>query len=270
VFALGRLGSEEFDIASDADLLFVRAPEADEEEARLDAERLVHALAAYTKEGPLFAVDARLRPHGGEGELITTPAQLERYLAEEAQPWEALTYTKLRFVGGREEMKPLVLASAWHQIVEIAFRPGFRLAVEEMRTRLEKSNRYPNSFKLAAGGFYDIDFLASYLMLTEANLVSGNTEEKLLQLQQAGFLPAAISERLCRAALLYRTTDHAIRLVTGRARPELPAIEHHRQAVEKMVRKVLGWPEETDLQAELQKTQKEVRDIFLGIVGQPD
>src|SRR5262252_1106601 len=143
VFALGRLGTEEFDLGSDADLLFVRAPDVGEEEARQDAERLVHALAAYTKEGPLFAVDARLRPHGGEGELVATWPQLERYLAEEAQPWEALTYSKLRFVAGRQEMKPLVLARAWHQIVEIAARPGFRLAVQEMRTRLEKSNRYP-------------------------------------------------------------------------------------------------------------------------------
>src|SRR5262249_35064481 len=37
VFALGRLGTEEFDIASDADLLFVRAPDAGEEQSRLDA-----------------------------------------------------------------------------------------------------------------------------------------------------------------------------------------------------------------------------------------
>jgi glutamate-ammonia-ligase adenylyltransferase len=266
VFALGRLGSEEFDIASDADLLFARAPEADEEEARLDAERLVHALTAYTKEGTLFAVDARLRPHGGEGELVTTPAQVERYLAEEAQPWEALTYTKLRFVGGREDMKPLVLAPAWHQIIEIAFRPGFAAAVQEMRAKLEKSNRYPGSFKLAAGGFYDIDFIASYVMLSEANLVQGNTEEKLLQLEQAGFLPAPVSERLRQAALLYRTADHAIRLVTGRARPELPAMGHHREAVERMVNKVLGWPEGIEVQAELQKTQREVREMFLEIV----
>src|ERR1051326_8596150 len=124
VFALGRLGTEEFDIGSDADLLFVRAPEADEEEARLDAERLVQALAAYTKEGPLFVVDARLRPHGGEGELVTTAVRVEKYLAEEAQPWEALTYSKLRFVAGRDDVKPLVLAPAWHQMVEMAFRPG--------------------------------------------------------------------------------------------------------------------------------------------------
>ncbi len=267
VFALGRLGTEEFDIASDADLLFVRAPGADEGPARLAAERLVHALSSYTKDGVLFAVDTRLRPRGGEGELVMTPAQVETYLREEAQAWESLSYSKLRFVAGREDVKPLLLAPAWMQIVEIAQREGFAAAVREMRARLEKSNRYPNSFKLAAGGFYDVDFIASYLMLAQANLVFGNTGERLQQLHEAGFLESSIFEKLRDAAILYRATDHAIRLVTGRARPELPAAGHQRRAVETVVRKMLSRAEDSDLQRKLQATQAEVREIFLKIVG---
>src|SRR5262249_52096770 len=145
VFALGRLGTEEFDIASDADLLFVRAPEAPEADARFDAEKLVRAVSAYTREGAIFAVDARLRPHGTAGELVVTPAMVEKYLAEEAQPWEALTYTKLRFVAGRQDLAPRLITGVWRQIVEMAFKPEFSQAVVEMRMRLEKSNRYANS-----------------------------------------------------------------------------------------------------------------------------
>jgi glutamine synthetase adenylyltransferase len=266
VFALGRLGTEEFDIASDADLLFVRAPEADQNEARVDAERLVHALSAYTKEGPLFAMDARLRPHGGEGDLVVTAAQMEKYLAEEAQPWEALTYSKLRFVAGRKDVAALLLPLVWRQIVEAAFRPGFSAAVLEMRGRLEKSNRYPGSFKLAHGGFYDIDFIASYLMLTQANLVTGNTFERLEALQRAQLLEQSIFEKLREATLLYRTSDHAIRLVTGRARPELPTADHARQATEKIVKQILCRLEEKDLQSELRVTQDRVRKMFLGVI----
>lgn len=267
VFALGRLGTDEFDIASDADLLFVRAPEADEQEARIDAERLVNALSAYTKEGSLFAVDARLRPRGAEGELVVSTGQVEKYLAEEAQPWEALTYSKLRFVAGRKDLAPLVLTSVWRQIVELAARPGFPAAVVEMRGRLEKSNRYANSFKLARGGFYDIDFIASYVMLRDAYLAPGNTLERLAALHHAGFLEAADFERLGEATLLYRTADHAIRLVTGRARPELPVAEHARQATEKMVGRILGTHADRDLQSKLQETQEQVRDLFSKIVG---
>jgi glutamate-ammonia-ligase adenylyltransferase len=265
VFALGRLGTEEFDIASDADLLFVRAPEADQNQARLDAERLVHALSAYAKEGPLFALDARLRPHGGEGDLVVTTAQMEKYLAEEAQPWEALTYSKLRFVAGRKDVAASLLPLVWHQIVEIAFRPGFSTAVLEMRGRLERSNRYPGSFKLAAGGFYDVDFIASYLMLTRANLVTGNTLERLEALQRVQLLEPSIFEKLREATLLYRTADHAIRLVTGRARPELPTADHARQATEKIVNGILKLAL-ADLQAELSNTQNAVRAIFADVV----
>ena len=267
VFALGRLGPQEFDIASDADLLFVRAPEAEEEEARMAAERLVRALSAYTKEGPLFAVDARLRPHGGEGDLVTSAVQVEKYLAEEAQPWEALTYSKLRFIAGRKDVGAMLMPRVWNQIVEIASRDGFAASVREMRLKLEKSNRYDNSFKLAAGGFYDIDFIASYIALKQASPVQGNTQERLRSLYGAGCLGAADFEKLQQASLLYRTTDHAIRLVTGRARPELPTAEHARQAAINMVNSILGRVEASDVQERLQQTQVQVREIFCKIVA---
>jgi glutamate-ammonia-ligase adenylyltransferase len=266
IFALGRLGTQEFDIASDADLLFVSAPEADVDEARLDAERLVHTLAAYTREGSIFAVDARLRPRGGEGELVVAPEQVCRYLEDEAQPWEALTYTKLRFVAGREDLAPAFLTQVWHQIVEMATRPGFAEAVADMRLRLEKSNRYPNSFKLARGGFCDIDFLASYLMLRHGSLAQGNTLERLEHLRQQEFLSPSNHEILRDAALLYRTADHAIRLVTERAQPELPAEEHAQQAVEKLVGRILRREGGQDLQTDLRETAGNTREIFVRIV----
>jgi glutamate-ammonia-ligase adenylyltransferase len=267
LFALGRLGTDEFDIASDADLLFVRAPEAPEADARLDAEKLVHAVSAYTREGAIFAVDARLRPHGGAGELVVTPAMVEKYLAEEAQPWEALTYTKLRFIAGREDLAPRVLTGVWRQIVEMAFKPDFPQAVVEMRTRLEKSNRYANSFKLARGGFYDIDFIAAFLMLKHASLTGGNTLDRLEHLHRNGILPTPTFATLHRATLLYRTADHVIRLITGRARPELPEAEHARQATEALLNKILNRDSSRDLQAEFRETEDEVRKIFTELVS---
>jgi glutamate-ammonia-ligase adenylyltransferase len=266
VFALGRLGTGEFDIASDADLLLVRAPDADDNQARLDAERLVHALAAYTREGTIFAVDARLRPRGGAGDLVVTPGQIERYLADEAQAWEALSYTKLCFVAGRQDLEQQVLTAAWNRIVEIASQAEFARAVREMRARLEKSNRYGHSFKLARGGFYDIDFLASYLMLRSLSPARGSTIDRLRHLQAMGALDPATGDELVQAALLYRTADHVIRLVTGRARPELPEAEHARAAVEKLVTGILDRDPRRNLQAQLEETAVRVRKIFEQIV----
>ena len=65
VLALGRLGTNEFDLGSDADLLFLRSSEDDPIAAKRLAEQVVNILAAYTQEGTVFAVDARLRPLSG-------------------------------------------------------------------------------------------------------------------------------------------------------------------------------------------------------------
>jgi [glutamine synthetase] adenylyltransferase / [glutamine synthetase]-adenylyl-L-tyrosine phosphorylase len=266
VFALGRLGTLEFDIASDADLLFVRDPETSGDRARAAAEKLVHTLAAYTREGTLFAVDTRLRPHGGEGELVVTPGQLEKYLADEAQPWEALTYTKLRFVAGRKDVSALTLPLVWQRIAEMGFQRGFPQHVLEMRARLEKANRYANSFKQARGGFYDIDFIASFLMLSRALLISGNTLDRLEHLQRNGAIQQPVFATLQRATLLYRTADHVIRLVTGRARPELPEAEHARRVTQVLVNRILGRDNSHDLETELKATEDEVRSIFSDLI----
>lgn len=262
VFALGRLGTCEFDIASDADLVFLRAADTDPEAARVAAEKLVHALGAYTREGSLFAVDARLRPHGREGELVVTPEQLERYLGVEAQPWEALSYTKMRFLAGQEAVAAGLLPRVRDLIMEIASRPGFTQAVAEMRARLEKSNRYPHSFKLARGGFYDIDFIASFLLLRSRSLHPGNTLQRLEHLDRCGALDLTTTQQLREAAVLYRTADHVIRLVTGRARPELPAAEHARNSVSELVKAIAGRNDGKDLQGELDAAARMVNVIF--------
>src|SRR5205823_2273494 len=77
VLALGRLGSDEFDVLSDADVLFVCDEEQNREALTKAAEQMMQALAAYTRDGMAFPVDARLRPRGGEGELLVTPAKLD-------------------------------------------------------------------------------------------------------------------------------------------------------------------------------------------------
>ena len=269
VFALGRLGTYEFDIASDADLLFVREPGQSEQQARLLAEKLLHVLTAYTGDGNLFAVDARLRPRGGEGELVVTPEHLESYLDREAHSWEVLSYSKIRFIAGREDLATGVSAAVRECIERKASANGFANDVLEMRNRLEKSNRYAHSFKLARGGFYDIDFIASFLMLREAVHHDGNTLDRLEQLRRRGILDSSSFDMLSSATILYRTADHVIRIVTGRARPEIPAAEHTRQSTENLTGQMLGRDVRNALQRELDQTREQVRRIFLGLIDGP-
>ena len=85
VIALGRLGMREFDLASDADLVFV-LPDEDHEEhvfwTRV-AERIVDLITAYTGSGVMFTVDTRLRPNGSAGALLQSEAAYKEYFAKQ-------------------------------------------------------------------------------------------------------------------------------------------------------------------------------------------
>ncbi len=185
VMGLGRLGAREFDLLSDADVLFVRDEGCDNEEMRRVAEHMMEALTAYTRDGTVFPVDARLRPHGREGELIITPTQLSAYFAEEAKPWEAVTYLKMRHVAGDGERRGSGSAERSEKgIAQIATRPDFKAELKDVRTRLERSENGPN-FKIGPGGIYDLDYLAGALQVQHQLWLAGNLRDRLQLLRRA-------------------------------------------------------------------------------------
>ncbi|HEV2021375.1 MAG TPA: hypothetical protein VGQ94_02505 [Terriglobales bacterium] len=263
VLALGRLGSREFDIASDADLLFLREEKLDARKAARAAEQIVEALAAYTREGTVFAVDPRLRPRGGEGELVVTPANLASYIAGEAHAWEALTYTKLRFIAGSGRLAERAVTAVEQGSARFADDPAFPAAVREMRGKLEKAeSSEPGSFKTGPGGFYDIDFVASYLMVRNRVRLAGNIRERLHGLAAQGHLSDNDCATLDSAAELLRTLEHVVRLVTGRARKSVPASDHARETVERLTRKLLRRDFAGGLEGELTRAFTSVREVY--------
>jgi [glutamine synthetase] adenylyltransferase / [glutamine synthetase]-adenylyl-L-tyrosine phosphorylase len=267
ILALGRLGTREFDLLSDADLLFVCEGSENREALTKSAEQIMQALAAYTQEGMVFAVDARLRPRGAEGDLVVTPAQLESYFASEAQPWEALTYTKLRLIVGRAE-----LGKQAAQISETLFRrfaadAGFSQAVREMRTRLQNATAPAKSIRTSAGGLYDIDFLSSFLLVkNDIRPKTGSLRDRLWRCSAKGVLEKRDAALLDHAAELCRTVEHVLRLVTGRNGRWLPSAEHARQAVEKLASQILRRQFPEGLEKELLRTFIEVRSIYDRVV----
>jgi glutamate-ammonia-ligase adenylyltransferase len=290
VLGLGRLGTGEHDLSSDADVLFVCGDEAQLGDATRAAGLFMQGLAAYTREGTVFSVDSRLRPHGMEGELVVTPAQLSTYFAGEAQPWEALTYTKLRPVAGAHDVAHQAVGAVLRHLPRFAADPAFCDSVRAMRGRLERVDsggvtaraavpRTPDivaNFKIAPGGFYDIDFIASFLLVRGAGagpapmgtswFPRGNIRDTLAGLEQAGALSGSDREFLDQAAELLRATEHVVRLVQGRARKSLPTAAHPRAATEQLVAATLRRDLSEGLEAELRRTASRVREAFHRLV----
>jgi len=268
IMALGRLGSREFDLLSDADLLFVCDSKHDRRALTKAAEQIMQALSAYTQEGMVFPVDARLRPHGAEGELLVSPEQLESYFANEAQPWEALTYTKLRLITGSADLGRRTSQVADTLFHRFATDEGFAEAVRQMRQRLQDASAPAKSIRTSAGGIYDTDFLTSFLLVKHTiRPKSGTLRDRLWKCASSGVLEKRDAALLDHAAELCRTVEHLLRLVIGRNSRWLPVAEHAHQAVETLAAKVLHREFPQGLEHELLRTFSEVRGIYDRVLG---
>ncbi len=154
VIALGRLGMSEFDLGSDADLIFV-IPDADAPELRYwtgVAERMIQTLSSYTGEGLMFAIDTRLRPNGREGDLVLPEAAYKAYFEGHAEAWEGISYMKARAVAGDAERATVFL----HELQDLDWRRygqsmRSRRELAEMRARLEREQGPRNPLKAGAG-----------------------------------------------------------------------------------------------------------------------
>jgi len=227
VIALGRLGMREFDLASDADLVFV-IPDADADEqvfwTRV-AEQMISLISAYTGDGTIFTVDTRLRPNGREGALVQTEGAYKNYFGQRAEAWEGIAYMKSRAVAGDIERATGFL----HDLQEVDWRRygqamRSRQQLKQMRARLEKEQGAQNPLKAGRGGFYDIDFALLYLRLKGAGIFYKvlNTPARIDVTEQMGHLEPGDAAFLRDAATFYRAIDHGLRVSTGQAQGDLP------------------------------------------------
>jgi glutamate-ammonia-ligase adenylyltransferase len=262
VLALGRLGSGEFDVLSDADIIFVKTEDQDTQTLTKAAEELMHVLSAYTRDGMAFPVDTRLRPRGAEGELLVTAEQLAWYFENEAHPWEALMYTKMRRLAGPAELAERATHAAKLLFDRMARDGEFQSKVREMRKKLEGAEDSP-SFKTSSGAIYDIDFLTGYLMIkNEIEDKTGTLRDRIWRCADAGVLSKGDAAELDHATELFRTVEHLVRLAIGRARKWLPGTEHAQQVTESLTAQILRQQFPDGLEAELLHTCGRVRTVF--------
>lgn len=273
VVALGRLGMNEFDLASDADLVFV-IPDADAPESEFwtaIAERMISVIGSYTGDGVVFTIDTRLRPNGRAGALVQTEGAYKDYFANHAEAWEGITYMKARAVAGNIERATAFLGEVqeidWRRVGQSG---RSRSDLARMRARLEREQGSRNPLKAAAGGYYDIDFALMYLRLRSAGVFFRvlNTPERIDVIEKMGHLDRDEAKFLRDAAVFYRAVDHGLRVLTGHAEGRLPTNRAHIAVLTDLVHR---WtPEELhkgSLAAVLKRIRQDTRVYFEHLFG---
>ncbi len=274
ILGMGRLGLSEFDVASDADLVFVAAPEASRGDL-LDwthlAEKTIEVLSSYTRDGIVFPVDTRLRPRGHEGDLVVTLDGLLSYVAEDAQAWELLTYLKACLLAGDPHLGHMVVDRLQEAIFQrIANYDNFEGEIHQMRRRLEKEVAVPGSnTKTAPGGYYDVDFAVSYTRLRNrvSALPGANMLEQISGLRAAAAISTDDAATLTEGASFLRSADHIVRLVTGKAPVGLPESGVHAETAEIVARRWSLVTEGETLAGRLHDTQQRLRYVYRRLVG---
>jgi [glutamine synthetase] adenylyltransferase / [glutamine synthetase]-adenylyl-L-tyrosine phosphorylase len=268
VVALGRLGMREFDLGSDADLVFI-IPDSEVERQHFwtkVAEQIIDILTRYSGGGSILSLDTRLRPNGREGLLVQSESSYTDYFARKAEAWEGIAYMKARAVAGDLDWATTFLTEL-QQLDWRRYGQGGRSKpdLHQMRLRLQREHGAVTPLKAAEGGYYDADFILMYLRLKGAGLFfkSLNTPERIDIVEKMGHLERADAEFLLDATTHLRAVDHALRVVTGRAAERLPASLDERRMVAGLVQRWTNKATDADsLDDELARLRQRMRRLF--------
>ncbi|KXV77331.1 bifunctional [glutamine synthetase] adenylyltransferase/[glutamine synthetase]-adenylyl-L-tyrosine phosphorylase [Acetobacter cerevisiae] len=302
VLALGKAGSREMMPGSDLDLLLVfdhpedvQASQVPENALRLQnglpvraprslavsqyytrlAHAFIAALTAPGPEGPLYAVDMRLRPSGAAGPVAVFRTAFLKYHEDAAWTWERMALTRARVITAPVALK----ARLQGDLVRILNgdlrkpRPSAETLLEDarhMRARLARDlpASSPWDIKRRAGGLMEVEFIAQILQLVAGTKDARNpcTRRALALLKKGGLLSAAETKLLLEADAAWRQLQCLLRLLCG----PVPPVDLERGLAPGAVRillRVMGEATLPDLMARTAHLAQAVRQIFEHRVG---
>ena len=179
VIAYGSLGANALGFDSDLDLIFLYQPATGPSDGARPApaeryhtgvaRRLLSLLSATTPSGRLYSIDARLRPNGRAGLLVSSVDAFRRYQLEEAWVWELQALTRARPVAGSAETADSFATIRQQVLTTQRDKSVIKHEIPAMRQRIraERSNGTP--LKHGRGGLLDIEFVVQLGLLVNAN-----------------------------------------------------------------------------------------------------
>lgn len=247
IVALGKLGSNELNYASDIDLSFIYSAEGTtsghgrkgETTNREYFVKLAEFIVKLTGQ-KAYRVDMRLRPHGRIGALAISLEDAVRYYKNEAQAWERQVLIRSRSTAGDSE----IFKSFIEQLENVVFSKdetvenalqNVRLSKEKIN--LEKLDNKDFNVKLGIGGIREIEFIAQALQLAHGGLDkwlrSPHTLRSLSRLADRKLLSENDLTELFEAYNFLRRLEHRLQMENGLQTHLIPSDDEKRLIVAK-------------------------------------
>lgn len=284
VVALGKAGGRETMAGSDLDLMLVydhpsriTMSEGPEGIRPLPASqwfiRAVHAfvaaLTAPDAEGPMYAVDMRLRPSGNKGPVAVSLTSFQAYHARDAWTWERMALTRARVVAG-----PARLAARVEAAIRAAIISGDPARIgpdaTAMRARMlrEIPSAGPWDVKHRKGGQIEVEFIVQTLQLRHGPM-DPTLRVAVAGLAQAGHLAAMDAALLTHADRVWRSIQGMLRLTEGPRTIADPGPASATLLLRTAHELGLSAVDLPALRATLDELAAELRAAFIRLVGDP-
>lgn len=278
IVAFGKYGGRELNFFGDLDIAYVwddrqGSPALEilpsQERALQFIDQFVYAVTENLREGRLYALDARLRPHGRNAPLVTPLSHYLNYMEKEADVWELMAFTRARRVVGDSEIVSHLAEIA--SVRKRKFSPEeIQRRVIEMRDKLAQSvapaDRERFEFKRSEGGLADIEFLIQYWLVTEALPERATVFAPYFRLffDLDERLPCSRSdwETLKDAYYFLRTLETAVRLISREKAARLPTDETLNQGIARF----MGVAHYDELKDKLLSIMHAVRSVFRSLM----
>jgi len=203
VFAYGSLGAHALGFDSDLDLIFLYTPETKLSDGARPvhaeryhtgvARRLLSLLSATTPSGRLYSIDARLRPNGRAGLLVSSVKAFSRYQQEKAWVWELQALTRARPVAGNTDVMEAFSIARSQALTSPRDHEEVTREVQAMRVRIAEQHASGDPLKHSPGGLLDIEFVVQLGLLLNTEKFPELVEvtqinEQLHALQDCGWI----------------------------------------------------------------------------------
>lgn len=221
VIGYGSLGAAALGFDSDLDLIFLYQPASEQSTGDRPiqperyhtgvARRLLNLLSATTPSGRLYSIDARLRPNGRSGLLVSSVDAFARYQLEKAWVWELQSLTRARPVAGNVLVRDAFQKARQHALTASRDPGMVKQEIRDMRIRISEQHSDGDPLKHGHGGLVDIEFVVQLGLLLNAESHPEITKptrlgEQLAALQGCGWLDETQCQTLDRA---YRELSQA-------------------------------------------------------------
>jgi [glutamine synthetase] adenylyltransferase / [glutamine synthetase]-adenylyl-L-tyrosine phosphorylase len=271
ILAMGKFGGTELNYSSDIDVVFFYGDEGNissrlthhEFFTRL-AESIIRIFSVTAD--PLFRIDVRLRPEGGNGPLVRSLASMENYYAGYGETWERMALIKARGVAGDNE-----LLYEFNQRLQPFIFPRIVSTdlldeIAAVKARIERDVVGPADLhlnvKLGYGGIREIEFILQTLQLLHgarnAFLQERNSLKTLAALEQLNILPPNEVRLLRDAYIFLRAVEHRLQIQNEQQTHTLPA----RKEAWITIARTLGYDQVDTFAEALRSHTSAVRSVF--------